>query len=244
MSVRKVSIDSNKPSYYHAPTPNSIKGQLHRLKMRLSFNQYKSMLGNYTNISGTSNSKILEIGIGPGYLLSFLESWFPKSTITGFEYDSRLIDEAKQRTSRTKFVQGNAEELYFPDDQFDAVISLHLVEHLYHPDQMVEAVKQILKKEGIFILATPNLGGFGAKLMGNKWHGYRDDHVSLKSASEWSQLLEASGFIIIKESTTLFSGIPLLRIPPLGLINSALLLAFGSFSWKYGEAVVILARKQ
>jgi ubiquinone/menaquinone biosynthesis C-methylase UbiE len=243
MSNPKVSVDTDKPSYYHSPKVDSPKEKLHRLRMQLSFNQYKSIVRKYTNVSLNTDSQILEIGSGPGYLLSFLESWFPKSSICGLEYDSRLVAEAKQRTTRTNFVQGNAEELSFSDEQFDAIISLHLIEHLYHPEQMLAEVKRTLKKDGIFILATPNLGGIGAKMMGEKWHGFRDDHVSLKSADEWSHLIEQSGFTLLKRSTTLFTGIPLLRIPPLGLINSALLLFFGSFPWNHGEAYIAVCRK-
>ena len=71
------------------------------------------MLSRYARLTVNSSDNLLEIGCGPGHLLSFLEKWFPKIAITGFEYDQRLIEEAKERVQRTSFIQGNAEQLPF-----------------------------------------------------------------------------------------------------------------------------------
>ena len=84
---------------------------------------------------------------------------------------------------------------------------------------MLQEVHRILKPNGIFIVATPNLGGLGAKVMDKKWSGFREDHVSLKSADDWSKLIASHQFSSLVENTTFLSGIPLLTKFPLGIIN-------------------------
>ena len=201
------------------------------------------MLSRYARLTVNSSDNLLEIGCGPGYLLSFLEKWFPKIAITGFEYDQRLIEEAKERVQRTSFIQGNAEQLPFSDCQFNIIVNLHLIEHLYSPEKMLQEVHRVLKPNGCFIIATPNLGGLGARVMGEKWSGFREDHVSLKSADDWSKLIASCQFYPLLENTTFLSGIPFFTKFPLGIINYGSLLIFGSFSWKLGEAYIAVWQK-
>jgi SAM-dependent methyltransferase len=240
----KVTVDATKKSYYHAPKVGTTRDRLQTWLKQLSYRQYHSMLLRYAELSVNSSGELLEVGCGPGYLISFLEKWFPKMSITGFEYDQRLIEEAKERVQRISFIQGNAEELPFSDCQFDVMVSLHLIEHLYNPEKMLQEVHRVLKPNGIFIVATPNLGGLGARVMGEKWSGFREDHVSLKSSGDWSKLIACNEFVSLMENTTFLSGIPIFTKFPLGIINYGCLLIFGSFPWELGEAYIAVWRKK
>lgn len=181
---------------------------------------------------------LLEIGTGSGFLISFLESEFPKASFTGLEYDSRLVELSKNKVKNANIIQGNAENFDFKDSKFDVIVSLQVIEHLYKPELMLSAVKKHLNQNGIFILTTPNLESLSARFMKNKWHGYRTDHVSLKSYTDWKVYIEQSGFTSIYCGSTFFTGIPVLNKLPLGLINWALLFFFGSVNWKHGESFI------
>ena len=187
---------------------------------------------------------ILEIGSGPGVLLQHFEEWHPNANIYGIEYDHRLIEESKQRIKRAVVLQDNAEELKTVAGQkFDVIISLHVIEHLYHPDQMLDQVYDLLNEGGIFIVATPNLNSWGVKLMKDKWQGYIEDHVALKTFNEWSTLMRQKKFKPLMEHSTFFSGIPAFNNFPLNLVNITLLLTIGSVPWKCGEAYVAVWKK-
>jgi len=103
---------------------------------------------------------------------------------------------------------------------------------------MLDNVRAHLKPGGIFLVTTPNLSGLGARLMKEKWHGYRDDHVSMKGKDEWDRLIAAHGFSPLYSGSTFFSGVPLLNKLPFGIVNWLLLLAFGSLRWSAGESYV------
>lgn len=48
----------------------------------------------------------------------------------------------------------------YPDEYFDIVIASHIIEHVVNPDQLILEAKRVLKKGGLFIVATPNLAAW------------------------------------------------------------------------------------
>ena len=238
-----ITVDLKKPSYYHAPGAGSLRDYLRRLRMYLNYRHYKNALVRFGRFNPEEEKKILEVGCGPGYLLNFLGKLFPQWKITGLDFDQRLLDEAATRARNSMLIHGNAERLPFCKSQFDALISLHNIEHLYRPERFIAEAYRVLEPGGVLLLATPNPHGIGAKLMGQKWGGYREDHVSLKPPNEWRFLLKQEGFTPLQERTTLLTGIPAFRWFPLNLVNWGLLVLFGAFPWKHGEAYVSVWRK-
>jgi len=51
---------------------------------------------------------------------------------------------------------GNLEKLPFDDSSFDIVTSLWVLEHLEKPQIVFKEIHRVLKKDGIFMFATPN----------------------------------------------------------------------------------------
>ena len=118
------------------------------------------------------------------------------------------------------------------------VVSFQVIEHLYNPSAMLVNVRNHLRPGGIFLVTTPNVSGFGARWMQDKWHGYREDHVSLMGKDDWDRLIISHGFEPLYSGSTFFSGVPILNKLPLGVINWLLLVVFGSLRWRWGESYV------
>jgi SAM-dependent methyltransferase len=230
--MENVTVDINNP------TPYIEKDSIfYRFKRKLitmpTLRKIRKILGNKNRIFS-----LLEIGTGSGFLISFLESEFPNGMLTGLEYDSRLVLLTQNKVKNATILQGNAENFDLNDKKFDIIVSLQVIEHLFQPESMLKCVKKHLNKNGIFIFTTPNLEGIGAKCMKDKWHGFRTDHVSLKSYSDWKALIEKNGFSSIYCGSTFFTGIPIFNRMPLGLLNWGLLFVFGSLRWKHGESFI------
>lgn len=230
-SMENVTVDLDNPSLYEEPNTKFYHFK-RKLKMAPVLKRIHKIVPRDREFS------LLEIGTGSGFLLSFLESEFPKAKLTGLEYDSRLVTLSQKKVKNATIIQGNAEKFDLNGEKFDFIVSLQVIEHLYNPDLMIESVKKHLNQHGVFILTTPNLECFSEKYMKSKWHGYRSDHVSLKSYTTWKSLMEKSGFTSVYTGSTFFSGIPLLNKLPLGLINWALLFFVGSLKWKHGESFI------
>lgn len=226
-----VTVDLDKPSLYAEKDT-----KLHRIKRKMTYKNIFKLLNYFVPSSGEFS--ILEIGTGSGYFLTTLENTFPKATIYGLEYDPRLVSLSTEKIKEAVVLQGNAENFDLEYKNFDFIVSFQVIEHLYQPDKMIESVKKHLSDEGIFILTTPNLGSLASLVLKDKWHGFRDDHVSLKDSMGWKLFLEENGFECLKMQTTFFTGFPIFNKLPFGIINWCLLYFYGSISWKYGESVV------
>jgi SAM-dependent methyltransferase len=227
----KVSVNMVIPSPYIEKN-----GGLYRMKRKLTYAFAFRLLKKYINKS--QELHVLEIGTGSGFFLDFANEQFPNARFSGIEYDERLMAETALRAPHAKLVQGNAENFDLGRGRFDLVVSFQVIEHLYDPGAMLANVRTHLKPGGIFLVTTPNLSGLGARWMKDKWHGYRNDHVSLKSKDEWDRLIMVHGFSPLYSGSTFFSGVPVLNKLPLGIVNWLLLVAFGSLRWSVGESYV------
>lgn len=227
----KVSVNTDIPSPYI-----ENRGGLYRLKRKLTYAFAFRLLNKY--LSKRYDLEVLEIGTGSGFFLDFARERFPNSRFSGVEYDERLLAETASRATHAHLIQGNAENFDLGKSRFDLVVSFQVIEHLYNPGAMLDNVRAHLKPGGIFLVTTPNLSGLGARWMKDKWHGYRDDHVSMKGKDEWDQLIASHGFSPLYSGSTFFSGVPVLNKLPLGIVNWLLLVVLGSLPWSAGESYV------
>jgi len=229
--MNKVSVNLDQPTPYL-----ESDSYLHRLKRKFTYRfALKAMQKRFSKSSPIS---LLELGTGSGFFLLATHESFPRAALSGIEFDSRLLEATQKRSPFANTWQGNVEIFDIPGEKFDVIASFQVIEHLYKPESMIAKVAQHLNPGGLFIFTTPNLAGAGAKVMGTKWHGYREDHVSMKSAKQWIDLLQEYGFSPVSVGSTFFSGIPWLNRFPLGVFNWALLLIFGYAPWMHGESFV------
>lgn len=229
--MSKVSVNLDQPTPYL-----ESDSYFHRLKRKLTYRFALKAI--HKRFSKFSPFSLLELGTGSGFFLLTAHESFPKAHLSGIEFDDRLLDATQKRAPFAQTWQGNVETFDIPGKRFDVIASFQVIEHLYKPEAMIEKVAQHLNLGGLFIFTTPNLTGVGAKVMGSKWHGYREDHVSMKGAIQWVDLLKEHGFTPVAVGSTFFSGIPWLNRLPLGIFNWLLLLCFGYAPWMHGESFV------
>jgi 2-polyprenyl-3-methyl-5-hydroxy-6-metoxy-1,4-benzoquinol methylase len=227
----KVSVDLESPSPYI-----ESDSFFHRLKRNLSYSFAIRRIRK--RFARQEEFSILEVGTGSGFFFSAARREFPRATLSGVEYDPRLLETTKKRAPFAHCIQANAETFDLQPQKFDVVVSFQVIEHLYDPSAMLARVRSHLKPGGLFIVTTPNLDGLGARIMGTGWHGYRDDHVSLKGVAAWTELIKGHGFEPLYCGSTFFTGLPVMNRLPLGLLNWSLLVAFGAVRWRHGESFV------
>jgi 2-polyprenyl-3-methyl-5-hydroxy-6-metoxy-1,4-benzoquinol methylase len=210
--------------------------RMHRFKRRITLNSIINLIRRIAK--GRSSFSVLEIGTGSGYLLAFLEKEFPQARLTGIEFNPKLVELTRSKVKEARVFQGNAECLDLGSEEFDLVVSLQVIEHLNRPEAMLYSVRKHLAPGGVLIFTTPNLGCVSARVMKEKWHGFREDHVSLKSFREWQILAKQCGFKEVFCGSTFFTGIPACNRLPFGILNWFLLFAVGFLKWERGESFV------
>ena len=95
-----------------------------------------------------SNSKILDIGCGKGFLLYEFKKLIPDCEIFGIDISTYAIDNAKDEIKKSLQV-GNSKDLPYDNNTFDLVISLNTLHNLYCYDlkQSLKEIERVSKKD-------------------------------------------------------------------------------------------------
>lgn len=102
-----------------------------------------------------SGKRVLEVGCGPGFGLSYL-SRTAKCAIGGdVTMDSLKCAQEHYKSSRMELVSMDAHELPFRDGCFDVIVSVATIIYLDIHRFLYEC-RRVLKKKGMIILNTPN----------------------------------------------------------------------------------------
>lgn len=222
---------------------NKIKNYFSTFKTSVAYRVWKRKLFQYGGIDENTNFKLLEVGCGAGYLLRSTERWFPKAEIFGLDLDKSLVDFATKHIKRARVILHDGHIVPFPDNEFDVICLLQVIEHLEDPLLFFAEANRALKPKGLLIIATPNPVGIPAKLLKDKWQGYRYDHVSLRAPLQWRKVIGDSGFKILEDGTTGLTGFKILQRLPFALINWIPMAIWGFFPWYKGESYMGIAKK-
>ena len=112
----------------------------------------------YTNAFRIDNqSKLLEIGCGPGALAQALARWYPCVRIHGIDRDSNFIEFARKTAPHIEFSEGDATELPFLSNTFDVTISNTVAEHI-EPAKFYGEQYRVLKENGVCIVLSARKG--------------------------------------------------------------------------------------
>lgn len=149
--------------------------------------------------------RVLEIGCGDCSLLLSLKQRFPHITCTGVDLAfTETIRTACTRAHIT-LLEGPIEEVILTNDSYDLVILNQLIEHLWHPAQVIAKISQGIAPGGMLSIETVNVNGYDRKLFSKSfWGGYYfPRHMNLFSFESLSALLNRNNFKIIKRYSLL-----------------------------------------
>lgn len=245
--MHEIATDSQRTAIgMYLPHPQAtLKGKLQTAYRRLAYYTWKRELNRLDDLRHDgSAATIVDVGCGPGFLLSFMEGWFPHFQTIGIDASEELLEVARTRCHRARLLKGDAGNLRIESESADVLFALHIVEHLSHPESFFREANRVLRPGGMLFFATPNLEGLGSRVMKNRWRGYSDPtHIQLHGPAFWRDLTTQSGFNIMREGTTGLSGLPPFDRMPFGLVHWVPTLFVGSFPWTLGEAYICRARK-
>ncbi len=147
------------------------------------------------NFFGTNDKPVfLDIGCATGRLLVHMRErgWAVKgvevckeAAAWGIEHDGLDIH------------AGPLDSAEIESSSVDTVHCSHLIEHLTEPSDFICEVARILKPGGIFVVVTPDISGFQARLFGYNWRSVIDDHMYLFSRKTLTKMLVNGGFEVV-----------------------------------------------
>lgn len=116
--------------------------------------------------------RVLDVGAGYGFFLSALEKAGYEAH--GMEISSHAVAEAKKRTRAEVVEQGAEAPFPYPDDRFDAITLLDVIEHLQDYDTTLASCRRCLKSGGKLFVITLNAHSIARPLLGKRWSWYQD----------------------------------------------------------------------
>lgn len=141
----------------------------------------------------TSGRRALEVGSSHGHFLRLASArgW----DIAGVELDGRAR-ESHQRQSPGIPAWGSVDEARAAGRSgLDAIVMLHVIEHLPDPAAVLSDLAELLTPGGVLLLTTPNGGGLVRRLAGPAWEWWSPPaHLELFTLAGLDALLARSGF--------------------------------------------------
>lgn len=90
--------------------------------------------------------RVLDIATGPGYVAA--RSAERGADPVGLDFSETMLAYARSRSPSVEFVRGDATELPFPDDSFDAAITAFLLLHVGRPEKVVAEAVRVVAPDG------------------------------------------------------------------------------------------------
>jgi 2-polyprenyl-6-hydroxyphenyl methylase/3-demethylubiquinone-9 3-methyltransferase len=148
--------------------------------------------------------KIFDLGCGNGAFAHELSKL--GYAVTGVDPSEEGIRFAKEAYPHLKLELGSAyDNLAERYGQFEVILSLEVIEHVYDPRRFVRCVEQLLKPGGLVILSTPYHGYLKNLVLAltNKWDNHftalwDHGHIKFWSVKTVSILLNEVGLQIEK----------------------------------------------
>ena len=162
-------IPENLGKYYeskdyisHHQDSNSLKEKIYKFAQSFNLNYKRNILSKIT----FENAKVLDYGCGAGEFLKHIEN---DVETFGFEPSDAARNFAKQKTTKTKFVE-NLNEI--ENESLDVITLWHVFEHIENQSEILSLFYQKLKTNGYLIIAVPNHTSYDGKFYKEFWAAY------------------------------------------------------------------------
>ncbi|MCP4155371.1 MAG: methyltransferase domain-containing protein, partial [bacterium] len=143
---------------------------------------------------------ILDVGCGNGSALDAFRKESGREVITcGLDYSKNALKIVAEKGHKT--IEANIDSVELEKNRYDIIFSSNLIEHIAHPQRLMEQIYGALKPGGLFMCETPNYGSVDAKIFGpsGHWGGFHfPRHWTFYTAETLGESAKKAGFDIDK----------------------------------------------
>lgn len=166
--------------------------QVDELQIRQTF---KKRLTNINSLC--KHGELLDIGCAMGFFMD--EAKKQNWQVSGIDISKYAANHAKKSLGLHVDIS-SLQQTTLPQNKFDLITMWDVIEHLPNPKTALVKLHSALKKNGLLVFSTPNVGSLPAMVTKSKWIGYKlsDEHLTYFSSLTINKLCRDSGFKIIK----------------------------------------------
>jgi ubiquinone/menaquinone biosynthesis C-methylase UbiE len=132
--------------YAHTDAPPTLEAQNLLSRQRLALD----MIGSVVRPPG----QVLDVGCATGDMAARLKE--RGYDVSGVDIAEPMVARARERWPGIRFEVGDGEGLPFPDNSFDGVVCLGVIEYQDRDERMLQEIRRVLKPGGRAVLSTPS----------------------------------------------------------------------------------------
>jgi len=151
-----------------------------------------------------AGGRYLDVGTGTGWIAIGVAKHDQACHVTGIDLSEAMLKVAARNAgeegvaSRIKFQLGNATQIPFDDNTFDAVFCHNMLHHIPEPISLLREMKRVVKADGSLavrdlIRHSPFVTALHVNIFGFRYNSlmkkeYRDSILAALSTKEWEEL--------------------------------------------------------
>lgn len=104
------------------------------------------------------HESVLDLGCGSGLLEKRLLTAGYKGKLVAIDFSTRMLEIARKETgyySGIKFIVGNIENMVWPGEHFECVVTINLLHLIKNVSSVLENISNTLERNGELIIITP-----------------------------------------------------------------------------------------
>lgn len=102
------------------------------------------------------DGRLLNLWSRQGEAIPYIRERFPGIELVNAEISSVMLEQARDRFPEEIFVECDLQDICYPDDYFDGILSLEMLEHSPSPQRILEQMFRVIKPGGQLILTCPS----------------------------------------------------------------------------------------
>lgn len=140
-------------------------------------------------------ARILDVGCYAGFFLKIAQQ--RGYQVIGLEPSLWAVEYARKELG-LEVMQGFIKDIEFKPQTFDIATMYQVIEHLTDPVEDLTTLQHILKKDGLLVIETPDIGSFCSQIFKRHWWFLMEMHNFYFTFDTLTYLLRKTGFEILK----------------------------------------------
>jgi 2-polyprenyl-3-methyl-5-hydroxy-6-metoxy-1,4-benzoquinol methylase len=145
------------------------------------------------------NKTILDYGCAIGRFYKYLTEFYgvSKNCVFGADVESDMLEKCRQLSANFYSIN----QIHQIGKRFDLITMWNVIEHIYNPKLVIEAMIGLLNDDGEILIETPMYGTLAKKLGADWSHFIVLEHINLFSREAIKKIFKDVGMQCISESS-------------------------------------------
>jgi len=148
----------------------------------------------FENTKFDTNSRILDLGCGPGFLTDYLFGSL-NAEVIGLDFSSLAIEMGQSNFKEINFLKGSIEKPPFKKEKFSHIFAFDSLYGLGNMPRLILKWKKYLTPEGVFLIFHNNIEG---KSLGKELQRYNIDFCEVDITNNFYDIIKKSQVAIDK----------------------------------------------